>query len=67
MCNLESFHFPRENEDNIVIISYGNVECHLIKAKIDLKICKPAGFKTNAEKSFFTKDNLEYIGFKITR
>ena len=28
---------------------------------------KAAGFKINAEKTFFTRDNLEYLGFKITR
>ena len=26
-----------------------------------------SGFKVNTGKSFFTKDNLEYLGFKITR
>ena len=26
-----------------------------------------AGFKINAEKSFFARDNLEYLTFKITR
>ena len=26
-----------------------------------------AGFKINAEKSFITRDNLEYLGCKITR
>ena len=28
---------------------------------------KSAGFKVNAEKSFFARNELEYIGFKITR
>ena len=32
-----------------------------------LKKLKAAGFKINAEKSFFARDNLEYLGFKITR
>ena len=28
---------------------------------------KAAGFKINADKSFFARDNLEYLGFTITR
>ena len=28
---------------------------------------KSAGFKVNAEKSFFARNELEYLGFKITR
>ena len=28
---------------------------------------KLAGCKVNTEKSFFAKDKLEYLGFKITR
>ena len=37
------------------------------KVKIVLKILKAAGFKIIEEKSFFARDNLEYLGFKITR
>ena len=32
-----------------------------------LEKLKTIDFKTNAEKSFFSEDNLEYLGFKITR
>ena len=28
---------------------------------------KSAGFKVKAEKSFFARNELEYLGFKITR
>ena len=35
--------------------------------KIILKKSKAAGFKINAKKSFFARDNLEYLGFKISR
>ena len=37
------------------------------KVKIVFKKVKAAGFKINAEKLHFGKDNLEYLGFKITR
>ena len=68
------WYFPRQNENklfysneyvreyiyDLVIISNGNFKDHLKKLKV-------AGFNINAEKSFFARDNLEYLGFKITR
>ena len=52
---------------DLLIISNSNFEDHQNKVKIVLKKFKAAGFKINAEKSFFARDNLEYLGFKITR
>ena len=50
-----------------LIISDGNFEDHLDKIKIVLyKLKKAVGFETNADKSFFARDNLDYVGFKIT-
>ena len=46
--------------DDLLITSSGNFEDHLNKFKIVLKKLNPAGFKINAEKSFFVRDNLEY-------
>ena len=43
--------------DDILIISNGNFKDHLNKVKIVLKELKAAGFKINAEKSFFARDN----------
>ena len=53
--------------DNLLVISYSNFEDHLNKLKIVLKKLKAAGFKINEEKSFFARNNLKYLGFKITR
>ena len=39
----------------------------IIQTKIVLKKLKAVDFKINAEKSFFARDNLKYLGFKITR
>ena len=50
-----------------LIISNGNCEDHLNKVKIVANKLKAAGFKIYTEKSFFARDNLEYLGFKITR
>ena len=66
----ELFHdleYVRAYIDDLIIISNGNFEDHLNKVKIVLKKLKAAGFKINAEKYFFARDNLEYLGFKITR
>ena len=57
----------RANINDILIISNGNFEDHLEKAKIVLKKLKAAGFKINAEKLFFARDDLEYVFTKITR
>ena len=43
------------------------VEDHLIKVGKVLKKLQAAGFKVYAEKSFFARNELKYIGFKITR
>ena len=52
---------------DLLIISNSNFEDHLNKVKIVLKKLKAAGFKIIVEKSFFAKDNLEYLGFKIIK
>ena len=59
--------YVRAYIDDLIIISNGNFEDHLNKVKIDSKKLKAAGFKINAEKLFFARDNFEYLGFKITR
>ena len=43
--------------DDHLIISNGSFQDHLNKVKIVVKKIKAAGFKINAEKSFFTRDN----------
>ena len=66
----ESFNglkYVRAYIDVLLIISTGNFEDNLNKLKILLKKLKAAAFKTNADKSFFARDILEYLGFKITR
>ena len=40
-------------------------EDHVNKVKIVIKKPKAAGFKINADESFFVRDNLEYLGFGV--
>ena len=66
----ELFHdleYVRAYIDDLVIISNGNFQDHLNKDKMNSKNFKAAGFNINAEKCFFVRDNLEYLGFLITR
>ena len=61
------FEYVRAYIDDLLVISNGTFDDHLNKLdKVFMKLQK-AGFKVNAEKSFFAKDELEYLGFKITR
>ena len=53
--------------DDLFIISNSNFEAHLNKVEIVLTKVKGACSNIKAEKSKFAKDNLEYLGFKITR
>ena len=64
---FDGLEYVRTYIDDLLIISNDNFGDHLNKIKIELKKLKVAGFKINAEKSFFDRDNLEYVGFKITR
>ena len=64
---LNGLEYVRAYIDDLLIISNSNFEDHLNRIKIVLKKLKAAGFKINVEKSFFSRDNLEYLGFKITR
>ena len=64
---INGLEYVRVYIDDLLIISNGNFEVHLNKAKIVLYKVKPVGFKINAEKSFCARDNLDYLGFKISR
>ena len=61
------FEYVRAYIDDLLVISNGTFDDHLNKLdKVFIKLQK-AGFKVNTEKSFFAKDELEYLGFQITR
>ena len=64
---FNGLEYVRAYIDDLLIISNGNFEDHLNKVKIVLNKLKAAGFKNNADKSFFARDSLEYFGFRITR
>jgi hypothetical protein len=53
--------------DDLLIITSKSYEHHLGKIDDVLKRLKDAGLKVNLTKSFFGKQELEYLGYWITR
>ena len=64
---FNGLEYVRAYIDDLLIISNSSLEDHLNKVKIVLNKLKAAGFKINAEILIFVRDNLEYLGFKITK
>ena len=58
---FNGLEYVRAYIDDFLIISNGNFEDHLNKIKIVLNKTNSAGFKINAEKKFFARDNLECL------
>jgi Reverse transcriptase (RNA-dependent DNA polymerase) len=63
---LGDFKFIRTYIDDLLITTKSNWQDHL--DHLDIVFCrlKDAGLKVNAKKSFFGKDELEYLGYWIT-
>ena len=53
--------------DDYLIISNNSFEDHINKLNEVLSTSKQKVFKVSAEKSIFTRNELEYLGFRITR
>ena len=53
--------------DDLLIISNKSFEDHIKKLDNALSKLNQKGFKMNTEKSFFARNELEYLGFRITR
>ena len=64
---FNGLEYVRTNIDFLFIISNKCFEGHINKLDKVLSKLNQKGFKLNAEKSFFTRNELEYLGFRITR
>ena len=64
MAGLE---FVRVYIDDILCITKGDYDDHLRKLEQVFMQIEKANLRVNAEKSFFAKDQVEYLGFLITR
>ena len=59
--------FARAYLDNLLLITKGNFDKHLIQLEQALMQLSEAGLKINASKSSFCQTELEYLGYWITR
>ena len=64
MADLE---FVRAYIDDLLILTKGTFQDHLNKLSQVLTRLQEAGLKVNATKSFFAREQLEYLGYWITR
>ena len=64
---MQDLEFVRAYIDDLLCITTGSFEDHLEKLDKVLAKLRRAGLKVNAKKSFFAKDELEYLGYWITR
>ena len=53
--------------DDLLILSNKSFEDHINKLDKVLSKLNQKGFKVNAKKSFFARNEIEYLGFTITR
>lgn len=53
--------------DDVLIISDGSYKDHLTKLNMVLTRLNKANFRANVRKCYFAQDNLEYLGYQLTR
>ena len=64
---FEELDFVRTYIDDLLVTTKGDLDDHLEKLDVVLRKLKRTGLKINANKSFFCKHELEYLGYWITR
>jgi hypothetical protein len=64
---MQDLEYVRAYIDDLLIITHGSFEEHIDKLKVVLGRLREAGLKVNAKKSFFAREELEYLGYWITR
>jgi Reverse transcriptase (RNA-dependent DNA polymerase) len=64
---MQGLEYVRVYIDDLLIITHGSFEEHIDKLIVVLGQLRDAGLKVNAKKSFFACEELEYLGYWITR
>ena len=64
---MQDLEYVRAYIDDLLVITKGSFEDHLAKLDKVLVKLRKAGLKVNAKKSFFAKNELEYLGYWITQ
>jgi len=68
MMNLmEALEYVRAYIDDLLVITRGTLEDHLVKLGEVLRRLREAGLKVNAAKSFFCTHKIEYLSYILTR
>jgi Reverse transcriptase (RNA-dependent DNA polymerase) len=60
---MQDLKYVRAYIDDLLIITHGSFEEHIDKLKVVLGQLRDAGLKVNAKKSFFAREELEYLGY----
>ena len=64
---MEGLEFVRTYIDDLLVITKGSFEDHLEKLERVLVRLQKAGLRVNGNKSFYAQEQLEYLGYWITR
>ena len=64
---FEDLEFVRVYIDDVLSITKGDFSDHLEKLEVIFDRLQQTGLKINATKSFFARDELEYLGYWVTR
>ena len=64
---FDGFEYVRAYIDDLLVLTKGDFDDHLDKMEQVFIKLQEAGLKVNAPKSFFARDQVEYLGFIITR
>ena len=64
---MRHLEFVRVYIDDLLVITKGSFEDHLEKLKQVLSTLQEAGLKCNLSKSFFCQEQVEYLGYLLTR
>ncbi len=64
---MEALEYVRAYIDDLLVITKGTLEDHLVKLGEALRRLREAGLKVNAAKSFFCTHEIEYLGYILTR
>ena len=64
---MESLEYVRTYIDDLLVLTKGSFEDHLEKLEVVLRRLQLANLRINAEKSTFATDEIEYLGYMLTR
>ena len=64
---MQDLEYVRAYINDLLVITNGSLDDHLDKLSVVLDKLWDAGLKVNVKKSFFAKEELEYLGYWITQ